>query len=138
MPISPGSGKNRDQCLPLVPVRAARAPWGIGPSSVGGIGPGSCQEPGPKLQSRTTWHAAELWSRFVARTGTNTPPLSINNPPPLFSPLFFLVGLVGSGCQFFFLCHAQDVFDEMLEPHLSSHKMISSAEVSNFILFVCN
>jgi hypothetical protein len=42
------------------------------------------------------------------------------------------------GASFFFLCHAQDVFDEMPEPHLSSHKMISSAEVSNFILFICN
>ena len=39
---------------------------------------------------------------------------------------------------FFILYHAQNVFDEMPEPHLNSHKMISSTEVSNFILFICN
>ena len=80
------------------------------------FGPGSCQEPGP----------------------IPLPCLYIVAPTPL-SPLFFFPGLVGSGgASFFSLCHAQDVFDEMPEPHLSSHKMISSTEVSNFIIFICN
>ena len=68
--IRPGSHTNRDQCLALVPVRAARSPWSIGPGSVGDIRPGSWHEPGPKLSRR-------IWSRFVPRTGTNAPPLPI-------------------------------------------------------------
>jgi hypothetical protein len=42
------------------------------------------------------------------------------------------------GASLVFLCNAQEVFDEIPEPHLSSHKMISSTEVSNLILFICN
>ena len=62
--IRPGSHTNRDQCLALVPVRAARGPWSIGPGSVGGIRPGWWHQPGPKLSRR-------LWSRLVPPTGTN-------------------------------------------------------------------
>ena len=58
--IRPGSHTNRDQCLALVPVQAARGPWSIGPGWFGGIRPGSCYEPGLKLPRRDMWCAASI------------------------------------------------------------------------------
>ena len=79
--IRPVSAINRDQCPALVPVRAARAPWAIGPGSDGGISPGSCYEPGLKLvhPRRQPAHVSRSGGSCFGCSWTGRPAVSLRD-----------------------------------------------------------